>query len=125
MSEPTTPLAEKPYPPRWYRWTVLVLISLAMFGNYYVYDLKDETNFLIGPHSDLLGPFWMPNSAKVIYLKNQTITAVDYDNLNQVTLFAGNFNTAVVFPWADGTKIITLTSAYVGAAQNLYAVTVR
>jgi MFS family permease len=25
-------------PPRWYRWLVLVLISLAMFGNYYVYD---------------------------------------------------------------------------------------
>src|SRR5512135_881947 len=25
-------------PPRWYRWTVLVLISMAMFGNYYIYD---------------------------------------------------------------------------------------
>jgi MFS family permease len=25
-------------PPRSYRWTVLVLISLAMFGNYYIYD---------------------------------------------------------------------------------------
>lgn len=28
----------RPPPPRWYRWTVLVLISLAMFGNYYIYD---------------------------------------------------------------------------------------
>jgi len=27
-----------PLPPRWYRWIVLVFISLAMFGNYYVYD---------------------------------------------------------------------------------------
>ena len=27
-----------PHPPRWYRWTVLVFISLAMFGNYYIYD---------------------------------------------------------------------------------------
>ena len=25
-------------PPRWYRWLVLVLVSLAMFGNYYIYD---------------------------------------------------------------------------------------
>lgn len=25
-------------PPAWYRWTVLVFISLAMFGNYYIYD---------------------------------------------------------------------------------------
>ena len=25
-------------PPRWYRWLVLVLVSIAMFGNYYIYD---------------------------------------------------------------------------------------
>lgn len=30
--------AVRPEPPRWYRWLVLVLVSLAMFGNYYVYD---------------------------------------------------------------------------------------
>ena len=28
----------RPQPPGLYRWTVLVVISLAMFGNYYVYD---------------------------------------------------------------------------------------
>ena len=28
----------RPEPPRAFRWAVLVLISLAMFGNYYVYD---------------------------------------------------------------------------------------
>ncbi len=30
--------AGKQEAPRWYRWMVLVLISLAMFGNYYIYD---------------------------------------------------------------------------------------
>ncbi len=25
-------------PPRWYRWLVLFLVSIAMFGNYYIYD---------------------------------------------------------------------------------------
>jgi MFS family permease len=30
--------AVKPDPPRWYRWAVLILISVAMFGNYYIYD---------------------------------------------------------------------------------------
>jgi MFS family permease len=40
-------IAEKPPPPAWYRWTVLVFISLAMFGNYYVYDA-------ISPVADLL-----------------------------------------------------------------------
>jgi len=37
----------RPEPPRLYRWIVLVFISLAMFGNYYVYDC-------IAPIADLL-----------------------------------------------------------------------
>ncbi len=41
----TTP--QRPQPPRAFRWTVLVLISLAMFGNYYIYDA-------ISPLADLL-----------------------------------------------------------------------
>jgi MFS family permease len=41
------PGAELPLPPTYYRWTVLVVISLAMFGNYYVYDA-------ISPIADLL-----------------------------------------------------------------------
>src|SRR5512146_1996893 len=37
----------KPEPSRFYRWAVLAIISLAMFGNYYVYDC-------IAPVADLL-----------------------------------------------------------------------
>ncbi len=36
MTEPAA--AVRPAPPRAFRWLVLVFISLAMFGNYYVYD---------------------------------------------------------------------------------------
>lgn len=43
----------RPEPPKWYRWLVLLFISLAMFGNYYLYDtiapiadlLKSQLNF--------------------------------------------------------------------------------
>jgi len=46
-------MVTKPAPPPWFRWTVLVVISMAMFGNYYVYDaispiadmLKSQLNF--------------------------------------------------------------------------------
>jgi MFS family permease len=41
------PPSARPLPPRWYRWMVLLLVSLAMFGNYYVYDS-------ISPLADLL-----------------------------------------------------------------------
>lgn len=37
----------KPEPPKAFRWIVLILISLAMFGNYYIYDA-------ISPMADLL-----------------------------------------------------------------------
>ncbi len=37
----------KPSPPKSFRWVVLILISLAMFGNYYIYDA-------ISPMADLL-----------------------------------------------------------------------
>lgn len=41
------PPAPRPEPPKWYRWMVLLFISLAMFGNYYLYDT-------IAPIADLL-----------------------------------------------------------------------
>ena len=40
-------MPDRPAPPTWFRWTVLVVISLAMFGNYYVYDA-------VSPIADLL-----------------------------------------------------------------------
>jgi MFS family permease len=40
-------LANKPAPASWYRWIVLLFVSLAMFGNYYIYDS-------IGPIADIL-----------------------------------------------------------------------
>ena len=41
------PAAERPRPPPFDRWAALVLLSVAMFGNYYVYDT-------IAPVADLL-----------------------------------------------------------------------
>jgi len=43
----TQDLSVKKEPPSWFRWMVLILISLAMFGNYYIYDS-------ISPLADLL-----------------------------------------------------------------------
>jgi MFS family permease len=44
---PGVPSIAKDPPPGYYRWSVLVVISLAMFGNYYVYDA-------VSPIADLL-----------------------------------------------------------------------
>jgi MFS family permease len=47
MTTAETTAPARPQPTRFYRWLVLVFISLAMFGNYYVYDC-------IGPLAPLL-----------------------------------------------------------------------
>ncbi len=47
LQTPLMPDAERQQPTRFYRWMVLVFVSLAMFGNYYVYDC-------IAPVADLL-----------------------------------------------------------------------
>ncbi len=40
-----TEMIQRPEPPRYYRWLVLAIISLAMFGNYYIFDALNP----IGP----------------------------------------------------------------------------
>lgn len=92
--------------------------------NYYVYDIKDDTNFLIG-NKDLYHLNWLANSNNLIYIEDQKIQTIEYDNTNKLTLFAGNFNKNAVYPWLDGNKIITLTAPYNNAPENLYSISIR
>src|SRR5499427_9441106 len=38
MSTAESVVAERPQPSNFYRWLVLIFVSVAMFGNYYIYD---------------------------------------------------------------------------------------
>jgi MFS family permease len=68
------PKTVKPEPPRWYRWLVLVLISFAMFGNYYIYDsispladvLKAQLSFTDTDISWLNAIYSVPNVFMVL-----------------------------------------------------------
>lgn len=92
--------------------------------NYYIYDLKDDTNFWLGT-KDLYRPQWIANSNNLIYIEDQKIQTIEYDHTNQQTLFAGNFNKDAVYPWLDGSKIITLIAPYSNAQENLYSITIK
>jgi len=93
--------------------------------HYYIYDQKDDTNFLVGHQDTVTDPFWLPNSNNIIYIEGNQIKTIEYDTTNNQTVFADNFDKNVVFPWPDGSRIITITSAYPGAQENLYAITIR
>jgi len=92
--------------------------------NYYVYDLKDDTNFLIGS-KDIYNLNWLANSNNLIFIEDQKIQTVEYDNTNKNTIFAGNFDKDAVYTWLDGNKIITLIAPYNNAQENLYSISIR
>jgi len=93
--------------------------------NYYVYDTQDDTNYKIGSQKAIIQPQWLQNSNNLIYLSAQSINTINYDSTNQITLFTNNIPTTNFFPYADGNKIIVLTSAYTNATPNLYLITIR
>ena len=75
MTDPTPAVAvERPQPSRLYRWLVLVFISLAMFGNYYVYDcispladvLKEQLQFSDSNIGLLQAIYSFPNIVMVL-----------------------------------------------------------
>ena len=94
-------------------------------NNYYVYDLKDDTNFFIASKNDIKQLNWLANSDSLILTTQEEIKVLDYDNTNQQTLFAGNFDSNTVLPSLDGNKIITLISPYQSASENLYTISIR
>jgi hypothetical protein len=93
--------------------------------NYYVYDIKDDTNFLLGNIKDLSNPSWLPNSNNIVFVQNQNLYVIEYDGTNQQTLFSSNFDPNCVYPWVDGSKIVILTSAYPSAPANLYTISTK
>jgi len=94
-------------------------------GNYYVYDIKDDTNFLIGSQKDLFQLFWIPNTNNLIFVQNQDLKVVDYDGLNQQTILTSNFNPNCVYPWSDGSKVVILTNLSLSSTENLYSLSIK
>lgn len=74
MTETTQPAAQRPAPPRAIRWMVLIFVSLAMFGNYYIYDaispladvLVTQLNFSDSDIGLLQGIYSLPNIIMVL-----------------------------------------------------------
>jgi MFS family permease len=70
----TPPTDTRPPPPGYYRWAVLIVASLAMAGNYYVYDaispladlLRDQLGYTDGDLGMLNGIYSVPNIIMVV-----------------------------------------------------------
>lgn len=93
----------------------------------YVYDTKEDKNFLIAPSGKQFGTdyklTWFPDSKHLIYVHDKKIDIEEYDATNDTTIYAGPFIDSDVFPWTDGTKVVMLTDFNnSAAAPNLYTI---
>jgi hypothetical protein len=116
-------------------------------GKVYVYDLKEDTNFLLGGVDELgidpekLKPqktlvdqlanfnhqpiYWLATSRHIVFIEENKIKVKEYDGNNKQTLFAGPFENGFAYPWPDGNRLLILTSLYSDRPANLYAVTIK
>ncbi len=94
-------------------------------GLTYVYDIKEDKNYLI----DVKSPKnlrWFPDTNHLIYVADQKIQIMDYDNTNLITVYAGPFVDSLVFPWPDGSKLIILTNlGNSSISPNLYTISLQ
>jgi hypothetical protein len=93
-------------------------------GNTYVYDIKEDRNFLIGNEKDFL--YWLPTSRHIIKAAEANITIMDYDGTNKQTVFSGGYIAPFAYPYVNSSKLMILTNlGSESAVSNLYSLNIK
>ncbi len=94
-------------------------------GNWYVYDLLDDSNFFLQSASNVQYITWLPTSDNLIFTTQDTIYSIEYDATNLQKLYAGQIYPNLFYTAADGKYLTILLSPYSGSTPNLYKITIR
>jgi hypothetical protein len=93
--------------------------------SYYIYDLKDDTNFLIGD-SSMSQISWLPYSNNIIYFQDKKINVIEYDRTNYQNLYSTNYLPPnLLLPTPDGYRLIISLSTSKSSPENLYSITIK
>ncbi|MFH2019571.1 MAG: PEGA domain-containing protein [bacterium] len=68
---------------------------------------------------------WFPDSTHLIISTKTGIDVVEYDATNRTTLYAGPFDSSFVYPWPDGSRLITLIQFSPDVSPNLYTIKLK
>ena len=77
-------------------------------GHTYIYDIKEDRNFLISDKDEVLR--WFPTSRHAILVEEGKITIMDYDGTNRQEIYSGSYIAPHAFPFADAGRLIILTN---------------
>lgn len=106
-------------------------------GNTYVYDIKEDRNFLVDSENTLIieGGFvssaerrlsWLPTSRHLILAEKEKVIILDYDGTNRQTVYAGSYTSPNAFPTLSTDRLIILTNLGANSSPpNLYTLSIK
>ncbi len=88
-------------------------------------DLLLLTRQYSGIHSQPVQ--WFPDSNHLVYVHDNKIDIIEYDNTNHQTVYAGPFEESFAYPWPNGNRLIILASLNGGSnlPPNLYSINLK
>ena len=93
-------------------------------NQWYVYDLREDKNFLVLGNEENTKISWFPTSLHLLLIKEGEVAIEDYDGKVRTTVYAGPFDNGFVFPLpsAKGLLILTSLSNNTDYTPNLYSI---
>ncbi len=68
---------------------------------------------------------WYPNSDHLILTTDKGIDIIEYDGTNRLTLYEGPMDSNFVYPWPDGSRLITRIQFSPDTVPNLYTIKLK
>ncbi|MEI8232614.1 MAG: hypothetical protein WCG44_02610, partial [bacterium] len=68
---------------------------------------------------------WFPDSTHLIITTDSGIDLVEYDGTNRLTIYGGPMDKSIIYPWPDGSKIITRLAFSPDTLPNLYTIKLK
>lgn len=104
-------------------------------GATYVYDIKEDRNFLISTepvtidnndNPEVPALRWMSSGRHLLWAGDNQAIIMDYDGTNRQVVYSGSYIKPSVFPFSNTTKLLILTNlGSVDSVPNLYTLTVK
>ncbi|MCX6704873.1 MAG: PEGA domain-containing protein [Candidatus Woesebacteria bacterium] len=104
-------------------------------GRSYVYDIKEDRNFLITDqpvtinntdNPQMAAVRWMSSSRHLLLAQSGQVVVIDYDGTNRQIVYSGSYFAPAAFPFSNTTKLLILTNLGAPSANaNLYTLTVK
>ncbi len=93
-------------------------------GNTYIYDIKEDRNFLVSDTGRSL--YWLPTSRHLIVPDEGKIIIMDYDGTNRQTVFSGDYIAPHAYPFVNASKLLILTNLGSNSIiPNLYSLSIK